>query len=223
MPREGRVEHLRGLLDNGERIRADRFAFDHLRARYTISHGVLRLILGKTIERDPATLQFETGDRGKPALIDGGDVQFSLSHSGELALIAVTRGRRVGVDVEYTGRKMPEPGFVERFFSKAEIAAYTALPQDQRLDAFYAGWTRKEAYIKALGEGLARPLHSFDVSLAPNDDPPALLCVHNAPDEPARWQMRSLNPGEDYAAAVIAEHPDWTLSEFSWPETWEPR
>lgn len=212
---DDRARELRTLLDDDERARADRFAFDPLRRRFTISHGAMRIILGCALGRDPAALHFDVGQFGKPWLVDAGDVTFSLSHSGEMALLAVARGRHIGVDIEHTERRMPEDKFVERFFSPAEVARYLALPPDRRAEAFFNGWTRKEAYIKALGEGLMRPLDSFDVSLAPGD-PPALLSVRNAPDEPARWRMKSLNPGPDYAAAIVAEGHDWQLKQWVW-------
>ncbi len=217
---DGRVGPLRPLLDEGERARADRFAFDHLRRRFTITHGAARLILGGIVGRDPATLRFEAGPFGKPALADGGNVTFSLSHSGEMALLAVARGRRVGVDIEQADRRTPEDKFVERFFSPGEIERYLGLPAGLRAEAFFNGWTRKEAFIKALGEGLSRPLDSFDVSLAPGE-PPALLHVAGAPDEPARWLMRAFDAGPDYVAALVAEGRDWELRQWTWPIEWE--
>lgn len=212
---DARVRQLRQFLDGDELARADRFAFDHLRRRFIISHAGARMVLGSIAGRDPAMLRFEIGPHGKPSLIDCADVTFSLSHSGELALVAVARGRQLGVDIERTERKMPEDKFVERFFSPGEVARYLSLPADQRVEAFFNCWTRKEAYIKARGEGLSRPLDSFDVSLAPGD-PPALLSVKDVPGEPARWRMHSLDAGPDYAAALIAEGGDWKLKLWMW-------
>ncbi len=137
-----------------------------------------------------------------------------------MALLAFARGRRVGVDIEQADRRTPEDKFVERFFSPGEIERYLGLPAGLRAEAFFNGWTRKEAFIKALGEGLSRPLDSFDVSLAPGE-PPALLHVAGAPDEPARWLMRAFDAGPDYVAALVAEGRDWELRQWTWPIEWE--
>src|SRR5262249_15269295 len=141
------------------------------------------------------------------------DLRFNLSHSHDLALLAVVRGRQVGIDVERL-RMLDDAGrLVARFFSAWERDEFLALPQPERQAAFVGGWTRKEAYMKATGQGFSRPLEAFDVPLAPGV-PPALLRVAGRPDEPARWTLSDLDPGPGFVAAVAVEGAGWRLRGF---------
>jgi len=201
------AEHLRALLSDDERARADRFYFPHLRAYYTLVRGALRILLGGVSGREPAKLEFAYAQHGKPYL-PGSEVQFNVSHSGALGLIALARGRRIGVDVERIRNMDDSEAIARRFFAPAEVAEYLSLPADQRPAAFYSCWTRKEAFIKAVGDGLSFPLHQFTVSLKPGN-PARVLTVENDPKAARRWQLVALDPGEGYAAALIAELPEW--------------
>ena len=130
-----------------------------------------------------------------------GALRFNLAHSHELALYAFTLGREIGVDIEYL-RALPDADQIaKRFFSARENAALQALSTNQRQQAFYNCWTRKEAYVKAIGKGLAQPLDQFDVSLAPGEST-RLLKVEGAPEEGSRWSLYSLTPVAGYVAAV---------------------
>ena len=203
-----RVYRLETLLSPDERERADRFAFPELRRRFVVGRGRLRSLLGRYTGVPAAELRFRYGPRGKPALDAPSrpdSVRFNVSDSHELALVAVARGRELGVDVEWTGRAIPDAEQVaERFFSPVERAALRALPPPLRLAAFYACWTRKEAFVKALGDGLALPLDAFDVSLAP-DGPAALLAGRGPAAGLDRWELRALDAGPGYAAALVIE------------------
>ncbi len=213
------VERFRDTLDADERSRADRFHFSRDRERFIVARGVLRALLGRYLNRAPESLTFSYSAYGKPALASepGADaIRFNLSHSHGMALYAVTRGREVGVDLEFIRCDLEAEQIAERFFSHSEIVALRALPPGVRKYAFFLCWTRKEAYIKARGEGLSMPLDQFEVSLIPGE-PAALLSTKPDSDEALRWSLRDLNPACGYAAALATKGRDWTLSCWQWP------
>ena len=208
-------------LDEDERSRADRFYFSRDRERFIVARGVLRVLLGRYLDRSPESLFFTYSTHGKPALAleSGADaIRFNLSHSHGTALYAVTRGRELGVDLEFIRGDLEAEQIAERFFSQSEIGALRALPPDLRKNAFFLCWTRKEAYIKARGEGLSMPLDQFDVSLIPGE-PAALLSTHPDPDEALSWSLTHLSPAPGYAAALATKGRDWTLSCWQWPRS----
>lgn len=192
------------LLDRQEAARAARFPLARDRNRFIACHGILRLLLGRSIERAPATLRFDIGSHGKPALRDS-DLRFNISHSHHLALFAVSRMLTVGCDIEFHDRRFLAEEIPEHFFSPAEVAELRALPAADQGAAFFAGWTRKEAYIKARGVGLSLPLDSFDVSLAASAQPPLTRGCEG-------WSARSFEPVPHCSAAVIAESPAWRMN-----------
>ncbi len=202
-----RVEVMSRALSADELQRAGNFHFERDRWRFIIGRGVLRSILGLYLDLDPGQVQFRYGPRGKPALAAGlsvADLAFNLAHAGPLALYAFTCNRAIGIDVEQV-RLLPDADQVAaRFFSVRENAAYLELPPDQKPQGFFLCWTRKEAYLKALGEGLAQPLASFDVSLAPGE-PARLLHVAWDPDEIARWFLMSMMPLPGFVAALAVQ------------------
>jgi 4'-phosphopantetheinyl transferase len=197
------VKLLESTLSADESRRAARFHFPADRDRYIAAHGCLRDILARYLGCEPAQLTFSTNKYGKPALI-GHDLEFNLSHSGDFALVAVTQGRRTGVDVEGIRSEMEIERLASRFFSPREVSELAALPPEQRITGFFNCWTRKEAYIKARGLGLSLPLDSFDVSLAP-DEPAFLHATRPDEQEAAGWTLLSLEVDPCYAAAVAAE------------------
>ena len=216
-----RVARLGGSLSEEERARAARFHFERDRVRFTVARGVLRGLLGGYLGVAPSTLVFDYGAHGKPRLataMPARDLRFNVSHSAGVALYAITRGREVGVDVEGHRPDFATAEIAERFFSLAERRALSALPVERRCDAFFACWTRKEAYIKARGLGLSLALDGFDVSLAPGE-PAALLATRDDPSERDRWSLRALDLGPGFAGAVVAEGHDWRLSCWQWEAT----
>ena len=217
-PERGR--QLAQTLSCDEMMRAERFRFERDRRRFVVGRGVLRTILGRYLGVEPGQMQFRYDPRGKPHLaeaVGGCGLQFNLAHSHELALYAFTRDREIGVDLEYV-RPMPDAEEIAaRFFSTRENAVFRVLPKSQKLEAFYNCWTRKEAYLKAIGDGLARPLDQFDVSLAPGD-PAMLLHVEGDPLETARWSLQALTPAVGYVAAVAVEGRGWRLACWQWLE-----
>lgn len=216
----GQVGELETLLSDDERRRADGFRFEKDRGHYVVARGTLRLILGGCLSRPPARLRFSYNAFGKPFLADesaAGGLRFSLSHSRGMALYALTRGREIGVDVEHMQPDVRVAEIAARFFSPREVEALDSLPTGARRRAFYTCWTRKEAYIKARGQGLSLPLDNFTVTIKQGERA-ALLDVVNEPSESARWRLHDLTPGADYAAAVAVEGRDWQLTTWHWSD-----
>jgi 4'-phosphopantetheinyl transferase len=199
------MERLAVLLSPDEHRRAARFRFDRDHRRFVVARGHLRLLLGRYLACEPSEIVFRYGAHGKPELPG---LQFNLSHAGEVALYAFAQTRTVGIDVEVVRALDDADRLVDRFFSAHEVSAYRALSAETRRRAFTACWTRKEAFIKALGEGLTHPLDAFDVTVHP-DEPPTLLDVRGG--DPARWDMRALPVGDEYAATLVADTPPWTV------------
>jgi 4'-phosphopantetheinyl transferase len=215
------VEQLQRTLSADELHRAARFRFPRDRRRFIVGRGALRDILGRYLGVPPCALGFRYNAYGKPALADvtaEGGLCFNVSHSHELALFAVTCGREVGVDIEYLRQEIACETIAEHFFSARERASLLALPTEVKPQAFFNCWTRKEAYIKAHGEGLSLPLDQFDVSLAPGE-PAALLATHSEPREALRWSLQALTPGPGYVAALAVEGQDWHLTCWQWRKT----
>jgi 4'-phosphopantetheinyl transferase len=203
---------LREVLADDERQRADRFYFEKDRHHFTTARGAMRMLLASYLARRPEEVRFAYGNYGKPRLADvENDIRFNLTHSHGLALLAVTRDREVGVDVEHI-RDMERDGelLAERFFSPREVAVLCSLPAQLRREAFFHCWTRKEAYIKAHGKGLSLPLDQFDVSLHP-DEPAAVLATQHDPQEVRRWSLQGLFPGAGYVGALAVEGNSWRL------------
>lgn len=215
LPR-GAASRLRRLLSEDERERADRFRMELHRDHFTAGRGMLRQVLGGYLGVRPEALAFRKGTFGKPELAGAESqtpLRFNLTHSGGLALLAVTSGREVGVDIEQVRPMDDAERIITRFFSKKEQADFLSLPGDQRTAAFFRGWTRKEAYMKATGEGFALALDRFDVSIAP-DEPARLLHVEGRPDEPERWSLADLAPGPGFQGAVVVEGSGWRITGF---------
>jgi len=144
-----------------------------------------------------------------------GALRFNLAHSHELAVYAFTRGCEVGIDLEHVRPLTDAEEIAGRFFSTRENAEFRSLPESFKLEAFYNCWTRKEAYLKATGDGLGRALDTFDVSLCP-EAPVALLRVKGDQSEISRWSLWTLAPGSEYVAALAAERDDWCVACWEW-------
>lgn len=215
LPDEERAE-LSKLLKPEELERAARFHFARDRNRFLAARARLRILLGRYLGVAPSAVRFQYGSRGKPGLAGhGGNLPFNLAHSGALALVGVTRDRNIGVDVEFLRPGPPREKIAERFFSVREVAALRSLPAAEQVRAFYNCWTRKEAFLKATGEGLPFGLDRFSVSLVPGE-PAALLEVPFGQGEAARWSLRHLEPAPGYIGAVAVEGSIEHLSIFSW-------
>ena len=209
-----RVQQLAQTLSDDERVRAERFHFDQDRKRFIVGRGVLRTILSRYVGIEPGRLQFCYGSQGKPYLKEksGGDaLRFNLAHSHGMALYAFARGREIGIDLERVCAEVPGEQMAARFFSPLESATLRALPTKVKPKAFFTCWTRKEAYIKARGEGLSLPLDQFDVSIAPGE-PAKLLNRRGDPLEASRWSLQELVPGPGYVGALVVQGLGWRLT-----------
>ncbi len=214
---ETRLANFQAVLNDDERARAARFRNPLHGADFTVGRGVLRMLLGRYLNRQPQDIRFSYSDYGKPFIADAtATLRFNLSHSQDLALYAFTLQREIGVDIEYVRPVPSRDQIAEQFFSPNETQVLSALPAAQQDIGFFNCWTRKEAYIKAHGEGLSLPLDQFDVSLAPGE-PAALLETRVASDHAERWALRALQPGDNYRAALAVEGHDWVLSTWQWP------
>jgi 4'-phosphopantetheinyl transferase len=211
-PRE--VERLGRSLSEDEWARANRFRFEKHRRQYVVGRGALRVLLAAYLGSRPEAVRFRYGPRGKPFLDSPGDLQFNLSNSDEMALVGFVRGPEIGVDVEYL-KPMPDCEQIsERFFSESERRVLRGIPGRAKEIAFFNCWTRKEAYLKAVGEGLAAPLDSFDVTLAP-EDPPRMLTLQGDPGRAARWFFHHLVPADMYVGAVAIEGGAWEVKTWA--------
>lgn len=200
------------VLSDEEQGRARRFYREVHGRRYTVAHGALRVILSGYLGETPESLAFSTGEHGKPSLspVPGvvHQIEFNLSHSDDLALVAVALGVPVGVDIERWSEETEHLELAERFFSPSEREALRALADDRAklTEGFFAAWSRKEAYLKAIGCGITRGLHHFDVSLAPGATP-CVLADRLDPTAAERWSMRSFDAAPGFAAAMVAAAP----------------
>ncbi|HYA80917.1 MAG TPA: 4'-phosphopantetheinyl transferase superfamily protein, partial [Methylocystis sp.] len=180
-------------LSDDERAQAARFRFERDRARFIRAHGILREVLARYLAASPARLSFVRGPFGKPSLA-GAELEFSLSHCEDLVLVAVSRCGAVGVDVERVREISDARSLAARFFTRGENTALAAAPAGERRELFFAIWTRKEAYVKATGEGLSRPLDSFETARL---EPPPAPCaaLRDLPLGPGRaGALASLGP-----------------------------
>jgi len=216
------------VLSPDERAKAARFHFDKDRNQFVQARAALRFILSEYLDADPRTLEFSYGPQGKPCLVSevrecgtgvspvnhaqdaratNKSLRFNLSRRDGLALIAVTRDREIGVDVELVRADLSFFQIADVSFSSTEVATLRNLPESARVKGFYNCWTRKEAYVKAHGAGLSFPLKQFDVSLTPGD-PSQLLQIHDDLDRIDRWTMREIPVAENYVAALVVEGTD---------------
>jgi 4'-phosphopantetheinyl transferase len=181
-----KLETLLAVLSPVESERAARFHFDRDRRRFIVARASLRQVLSQYTGESPENLQFQYSRFGKPDLSPGSDVQFNVSHSGELALIAVTARRQVGIDIEQIRPIDCLLAIAERYFLPSELHELQNLAEAERLRAFFRHWTRKEAYIKAIGTGLSTPLDFV---------------------APAQWSFANVPVDDGYTAVVAVEGP----------------
>jgi 4'-phosphopantetheinyl transferase len=204
------------ILSDDERARAARFHFQIHRQYFTAGRALLRNILAAYLAAEPKELAFSYSTKSKPALAGAhaNRLAFNVSHSGDVALIAVTRNRQIGVDVELIRHDFDTAAIATRFFSDAEQGQLAALPPEQRHEAFFRCWTRKEAYIKATGEGLSLPLRQFDVSIEPRSQN-ALLATRPDASESKGWSLRDIVVKPGYAGAVCVSGAEWKLLDWA--------
>jgi 4'-phosphopantetheinyl transferase len=206
-------------LSADEQARAARFHFELHRRRFVAGRFFLRSLLGVYLGQPAEQVCFSYGAHGKPALkalADELDLRFNLAHSDNLAVIGLALGQDLGVDVEHLSPLKDAEPIARRFFSQSEQAEFEQLPPEKKLLGFYQCWTRKEAFIKALGDGLAYPLADFDVTLTPGQ-PARLLRVAGDPDEAQHWSLVSFRPVPDYIAALAIRQPQISVDIYAYP------
>ncbi len=216
------IERLAGALAADERQRAARFHFERGRRHFIAGRATLRVLLAAYLHVEPSHVALQYGRHGKPALVDAASqapatapLRFNVSHSDGLAVYAFTRGRHIGIDVERLRPIDDGERIAARFFSPAEHAQLRTVPAHQFDEAFFNCWTRKEAFVKATGEGLARSLSDFDVSLLPGE-PARLTRTAPHPHEALRWTLQALDPAVGYVAALAVDARDVRLSHWHW-------
>ena len=215
-----RTDELQSNLSADEKQRAARFRSNADRTRYIAAHCFTREILGNYLDQRPEQIRFAYNQYGKPELeeIDNASgLRFNLSHSDDIAVLAVARGFNVGIDIERVKPNAATEDIARRFFSSGEVELLLNQPENERDEAFFRCWTRKEAYIKARGRGMSIPLDDFEVSFLPGD-PPKIIRMEDDPQAAARWSLFNLEPGDGYTGALAVEgHPD-QLKLFRWGE-----
>lgn len=212
------VDQWRRLLSPDEQIRAERYISATTRRSFVLTRGLLRLVLAGYLGAEAEQVTFRPSARDKPELgppYSDSDIGFNVSHANGVSLLAFSRGRSLGVDVERVRPDLDIDSIARRFFSAHEQRELATLDRLERRVAFFRCWTRKEAYIKATGEGLALPLNQFDVSLVPQDTN-ALRATRPDRREASRWCIREIHAGTGYVAALCVAGHDWQLR--SWPE-----
>lgn len=205
IPTAQRAE-LEPLLSESEAVRARRFLAPLHGQRYLVAHARLRQLLAQTLQQDAQSLEFTEGPHGKPELggaATASGLKFNLSHSGAMGLVGWSWRRHIGVDVEVWREMRDDAALVRRYFSPAEIAAWESLPPTERTEAFFNLWTRKEAYIKALGLGLSLPLASFDVSHGSGSAAMLLRPSEHATGGP--YSLVAPRGGQGFSLAVVLE------------------
>jgi 4'-phosphopantetheinyl transferase len=210
------VERFSADLSPDEKTRATRFVLLKDRRRFTVARSILRQLLGGYLRQSSASVKIETGPHGKPNLKVGPDsipLRFNLSHAHELVLYAFSLQGEVGIDVEQIRPRVANEGIEDRYFTSQEQKELEVLPPDLRPEGFFSCWTRKEAYVKACGEGLQIPLTSFDVSLTPGQ--PATL---NRVDKD-RWSLYSFYPEPGFVAAMVIEGQGRRLRFWEWRDS----
>ena len=206
------------LLSLDEKNRANKFKFKKDYLRFVIGRGILRKLLGKYVGINPTEISFQYGEYGKPSLPKQNLLQFNISHSKDLILLAFSRNVSLGVDLEYLNSHIEIKEIATRFFTKNEVKSLLALPEKQQIVGFFNCWTRKEAFIKAVGEGLSFPLDSFEVSLHP-DKPAKLLATHWQSDDASKWSIHSIPLKQNFIGSLAVESTIKNIRYLKWKKT----
>ena len=186
--------------------------FERDRRRYLVAHLALHEILLGYLPSAPAGLSFDIGANGKPRLSQAlapSGIEFNLSHSSEIALLAVCHGREVGVDIEYVKEDFEFQEVAERFFTAREVAAMRGLPQILQRQAFFKCWTSKEAFLKAKGTGLSGALDEVEIALFSEQQVAISAAVPG-------WTLMELNSIDGYEAALVIEESPVSIHYYLW-------
>jgi 4'-phosphopantetheinyl transferase len=194
---------LEPCLDGRDRERAARFRFSEDRARFVLGRGLLRKCLGRYLQQTPETIELATTDRGRPVLPHDETVQFSISHTHDLVAVALTTDAQIGIDLEFIKLPSDLPGLAKRIFSEEDFQAFQALPDRETLAAFFRVWTRKEAYLKARGEGIAEGLRQISVSLGPEET--SVIRDARNKSTARNWRLLALPVPADYVGSLACD------------------
>ena len=212
------LAHYEAFLSVDEQERASRFRFERDRHRYIVGRGCLRYLVGQYLAISPAKIVFAYNDYGKPYLRaqpEQPDLRFNVTHSQQFALLGLTWGRRLGVDIEVIRPFADLADLVSRFFAPEEVSVWKTVQPAQQIEAFLYGWTRKEAFIKAIGDGLSYPLDQFVVSLHPSEQA-RLIAIGNSLSAAQNWKVISLRPFPQTIAAIVVENSEDTNIKNQW-------
>jgi 4'-phosphopantetheinyl transferase len=201
------------FLTPDEKDRADRLRFCNLRRSFVVTRGSLRCLLGRYLDIHPADIRLHYGPKGKPSLASATGIGFNVTHSGDLAAFAFTRDCPIGIDLEQVHPVNEAQQIADRFFCPEEAADIMALPPSERQRAFFRCWTRKEAYIKATGDGLSTPLSQFRVALEPNE-PARFIHVSHDRNAAKAWALHDLRVASNYVAALAYRDSPRSVSVF---------
>lgn len=204
---ESRLESLSKTISGDEKQRAQRLYFERDRRHFITSRGILRTILGNYLGIGEGQVQFCYAVNGKPTVQSSPchrTIHFNLSHSNGEALFAFTLSSQIGIDIEKIRYVLDMDQIAGRFFSLQERELFCSLPRAEKEEAFFCCWTRKEAFIKATGEGLARPMDSFTVPFIPGETS-MFLHIHSNSLNPVQWSLHAFKPKPGYVAALVAE------------------
>ncbi|MEA3162476.1 MAG: 4-phosphopantetheinyl transferase [Verrucomicrobiota bacterium] len=195
------VEEFRSILSLEERRRAERFRFEHLKRSFTLSRGGLRFLLAHYLRCAPSTVELICGPKGKPELRASSLLRFNTSHSGQMTVYAFTLGCELGVDVEHFRKLDDSESIAKRYFSPGEVSDLLTLKAEDKEMGFFRCWTRKEAYVKAIGEGLTVPLDCFQVTLLP-ETPARFVQIASEMGTAADWSLHHLELAPGYVGAL---------------------
>ncbi len=191
------------LLSPDELQKAYRYKFEKDRDHYITGRALLRSILGKYLNQAPDEIIFCYSDKGKP-IMKNSNIKFNLAHSGGKAVFAFSENAEVGIDIEYM-RELPDAlEIAKRFFSDEEFNEFLKVSEDEIREAFFNCWTRKEAFIKAVGEGLSYPLKDFTVTLIPGVNP-EIKWIKDKVDEVIEWNLVNIESDQDYISSLAVK------------------
>ena len=200
---EKQLHYLQSIISEDEQKRAAKFYFEKDRVRFIVARGFLRMILACYIKKTPEEFRFRYNKFGKPSLenINNNNVQFNLSHSDKMIVYGFTSCRDIGIDIERIRTSEDTVQILDHFFSELEKEEFKMIPEEKKKETFYQCWTRKEAYIKARGEGLSIPLDDFSVTLIPGS--PAKLIKADKDSAVTQWHMKDISVASGFAAAAV--------------------
>ena len=207
-PPAGQLTSLQQILAEEEAQRAARFRFWRHRRRYIAGRGILRVLMGSYLNMAPEDVKFSYSEYDKPFLPDH-NIQFNLAHSEAYALYAFCLTADIGIDLEKIRILKDADNIAARFFAPTEYARFRTVPQEDKYEAFFRCWTRKEAFIKAVGEGLSYPLADFDVAFEP--EKAQINSIRGSKAAAQRWSLFPLSALPEYTAALVVEGREWQI------------